>query len=122
VCAGLAAGVVFGVDGFEAAVFDVGVDLGGGDAGVAEHFLEGADFGSSGEHVGGKAVAEGVGADSLIGTDALCVTADEFPEHHTGEGTTGAGEEEGAGVFFAGHQRAFVFEVGFDGLDSERIE
>ena len=35
-------GVEFVVDGFEVALVHVGVDLGGGDIGVAEHFLDDA--------------------------------------------------------------------------------
>ena len=41
----------------------VGVDLGGGDAGVAEQGLDHAEVGAVGEEVGGEGVAEGVGRD-----------------------------------------------------------
>lgn len=38
-------------------VGDVGVDLGGGDVGVAEHGLDGTNVGTVHEQVGSKAVA-----------------------------------------------------------------
>jgi hypothetical protein len=36
---------------------DVGIDLGGGDVGVAEQLLNGADVGAGFQEMGGKAVA-----------------------------------------------------------------
>ena len=41
------------------------VDFGGADVFVAEHGLDGAEVASALEQMGGKAVAEGVGADVL---------------------------------------------------------
>ncbi len=49
--------VEFIVDFFEVLVRDVGVDLGGGNVGVAEHGLDGAEIGAIHEQVGGEAVA-----------------------------------------------------------------
>ena len=54
---GLAVGFFQALDG------DVGVDLGGGDAGVAEEGLNAAEIGAGVEHVGGEGVAQFVGAD-----------------------------------------------------------
>src|SRR4030095_3161093 len=48
--------------GGEVAVVHGGVDLGGGDAGVAEHFLYGAQVGAALEEVGGEGMAQGMGA------------------------------------------------------------
>ena len=42
---------------------DVGVDLRGGDVGVSEQFLEGAQIGARFEQMGGETVPEGVAAD-----------------------------------------------------------
>ena len=53
------------MDGAEAVLVDVGVDLGGGDVGVAEHFLDDAEVGAVVEEVGGEAMAELVGMDFL---------------------------------------------------------
>lgn len=36
---------------------DVGVDLGGGDVGVAEHFLDGPEVGAVVQEMGGEGVA-----------------------------------------------------------------
>ncbi len=55
------------LDLLEAVGVDVGVDLGGGDVGVSEEFLDDAEVGAAGEEVGGEGVAEGVGVD---GADA----------------------------------------------------
>ena len=53
------------MDGAEAILVDVGVELGGGDVGVAEHFLDDAEVGAVVEEVGGEAMAELVGMDFL---------------------------------------------------------
>lgn len=53
------------MDFAEVGVGDVGIDLGGGDVGVAEHGLDGADVGAVHEEVGGEAVAESVGRNML---------------------------------------------------------
>ena len=53
------------MDGAEAVLVDVGVDLGGGDVGVAEHFLDDPEVGAVVEEVGGEAVAELVGMNFL---------------------------------------------------------
>ena len=52
----------------------VGVDLCGGDTGVAEHLLDLSEVGAAGEHVGGKAVAHGVRADGRGGSHTADVT------------------------------------------------
>ncbi len=59
----LPARVALAVHGFQAAVFDVGVDLSGADAGVSQHFLESADVCAAGQQVGGEAVSQRVWAD-----------------------------------------------------------
>ncbi len=53
----LSAGVVESMHGLEVSECDVGVDLGGGDVGVAEEGLNGTEVGSVLDHVGGTAVA-----------------------------------------------------------------
>ena len=60
---GAGMGVV--VDLFHAFGGDVGVDLGGGETGVAEEFLDAAEVCAVVEEVGGEAVAELVGMDFL---------------------------------------------------------
>lgn len=51
------------MDFFEALKVDVGVDLGGGEADVAEEFLDDAEVGAAGEEVGGVGVANFVGGE-----------------------------------------------------------
>ena len=94
------------MDLFEAVGVDVGVDLGGGDVGVAEEFLDDAEVGAAGEEVGGEGVAEGVGVDGAD-AGALGHFSDELPEDDAGDWAAGAGEEDAVmGGFGAG---------GFDG-------
>ena len=49
------------MDTAEARFVHVGVDLGGGDVGMAEHFLDDAEVCAVGEEMGGEAVAHEVG-------------------------------------------------------------
>ena len=70
-------GVEFLVYFFEVLVGNVGVNLGGGDVGVAEHGLHGADVGAVHEEVGGEAVTEGVGGDVFRDAGLFCVGLDD---------------------------------------------
>lgn len=60
---GLGSGVGGVVDFFHALGGDVGVDLGGAEAGVAEEGLDAAEVGAVVEEVGGEAVSELVRGD-----------------------------------------------------------
>lgn len=109
------------VDLAEAAAGDVGVDLGGGEAGVAEEFLDGAEVGAVFQQVGGEGVAEGVGADVVLGAGSEDVAVDDAADAAGGERAAAVVEVEAAGVFFVG--ALFGEEVGagfgkirFDGL------
>ena len=48
------------MDGFEAGVFDVGIDLGRGDAGMAKHHLDRPEVGAMVQEVRGKGMPEHV--------------------------------------------------------------
>ena len=48
---------------FKMAVGDVGIDLGGTDALMSQHFLDGAEVGSRNQQVSGERMPQGVGAD-----------------------------------------------------------
>lgn len=50
-------GVELFVDGAQVFMVDVGVDLGGADIGVAEHFLDAAQVSTSGKQVGAETVS-----------------------------------------------------------------
>ena len=49
------------VNAFEAVGIDVGVDLGSGDVGVAEHFLNDAQLGTVGQQVTGEGRGPAIG-------------------------------------------------------------
>ncbi len=62
---------------------EVGVDLGGGDGGVAEHFLDGSDVGAVDEEFGGEGVAKHVWRDFF---DDACATRVGAYEIFDGDG------------------------------------
>ena len=57
-----------------------GVDLGGGDIRVAQHFLDGAQIRTVLQQVGGKGVAQRMGSNVLLDPRLLLVVLDELPE------------------------------------------
>ena len=65
---------------FEALLVDVSVDLGGGDVGVAEHFLDDAEVATIVEQVAGKAVPQRVRRDVFRDAGAARVFLDEHPD------------------------------------------
>ena len=64
---------------------DVGVDLGGEDGFVAEHFLDDAEVGAVFDEVGGEGVAEGVGGDFLVDACDERLLLDEVEDGHPAE-------------------------------------
>ena len=84
-----------GVDFPQGVDVDVGVDLGGFHAGVAEHFLHIADVGSATVHVGGTGVAEKVAGAGFIDAAAFHEFLDPVAEIRGGD----------AGAVAAGHLR-----------------
>ena len=68
-------------------VGDVGVDLGGGNVGVAEHGLNGAEIGAVHEEVGGEGVTEGVRGDVLGDAGGAGATFDNALNAAGGEAT-----------------------------------
>lgn len=75
----------------EMGVGDVGVNLGGGDVGVAEERLDGAKIGAIHEEVSGEAVAEGVGSDVLGDTGFTSILLDDAFDRAWGEAAVVAG-------------------------------
>ena len=61
----IVAGVVLEDLVTQAAAVDVDIDLGGSDALVAQHLLDGTQVGSTFEQMGRKTVSQGVGTDDL---------------------------------------------------------
>lgn len=72
----------------------MGVYLGGDDALVTEHLLDGTEAGATFQEVGGKGVTEGVGRDGLGDACSLCQLLDDSEDHHTGELGTAAVQKE----------------------------
>ena len=60
-------------------LIDVGVNLGGGNVSVAEHFLNDAQVGAVVEKMCGETVAERVGREMFGDTGAMGVLPDESP-------------------------------------------
>lgn len=64
---------------------EVGVYLGGDDALMTEHLLDGAEAGTTFQEMGSKGVTEGMRGDSLRDACCLCQLLDDSEDHHTGE-------------------------------------
>lgn len=78
----------------EGGAVEVDVDLGGGDAFVAEHLLDGAEVCSAFEQVGGERVAQGMGRDCLADSGRGCEVFDYLENAVAGEASATAVEEE----------------------------
>ncbi len=76
----------FLVNGFQAVPVDMGINLGCGDIGMAEHKLYGAEIGTVGEQVGGKGVAKGMGGEFVADSGGSCGIVYDLPEAQTGHG------------------------------------
>ncbi len=74
---------------------EMSVDLGGGDIGVPQQLLHGSQVSPAAQHVGGKAVPEGVGADLGIQARRAGVFLQFLPETLPGEPVTAGVEEKG---------------------------
>ena len=107
--------MVFAVNRFEPAEGEVGVDLRGGDVGVAEEGLDGAEVGSALDHVGSAAVAE------LVGAGGGVAGFDEAPDPTAAERLAALGKEE-ARRGLAGEPGASVFQIGVESLDGSAAE
>ena len=63
----------------EAVAVDVGVDLRGGDVGMAQEVLDDAEVGAAREQVRGEGVAQEVGVD-VLQARGVGVLADDLPD------------------------------------------
>jgi hypothetical protein len=84
----LAVGFLQALDG------NVGVDLGGGNAGVTEQGLDAAEVGAGVEHVGGKGMAQLVGADADGDAGVAEVFFEEIADCDGGDAPAALGNEE----------------------------
>jgi hypothetical protein len=69
-----------GVDVTEPAQLDAGVDLGGGDRGVTQHLLHGAEIGAPRQQMGGEAVPERMRTDIAAQSCGWHVPFDDVPQ------------------------------------------
>ena len=103
----------------------MGVDLGRGNVGMAEHKLHGAKIGTMGQEMGGKGMTDHVGRDILGDACRKRYSPDDLPEPQSGHGTASCGDEEKVATFAVEYGGASLFDVGLDfflGLDAEGYE
>jgi hypothetical protein len=91
----LAVGVAAGVDFTQSVDVDVGVNLGGVDAFVAEHFLNITDVGTAAMHVGGAGMAPQMAGAGFVDAAALKEFFDPVADVGGTEARAVAAEEEG---------------------------
>ena len=87
-------GVGFVVDVHEVADGGVGVLLGGGERGVAEEFLDGAEISAVGEQVSGEGVAQRVRVEIPVDVDEADVFFDDAADGALGEAAAGTIQED----------------------------
>ena len=90
----LSAGVEHGVKLLDASGLDVGVDLGCGEVGVAEHLLNHPQVSAVFKQVGGEGVAQHMRRDVLFHTCCKSVFLDKPENVFTPDSAARTGEEE----------------------------
>jgi hypothetical protein len=108
---------------FQAIGVDVGIDLGGGDVGMTEHHLHGAEVGAAGQKVGGKGVAEHVRTDILADSCRQGDFPDDLPEPVACHAGSPIGAEQQRAWLALEDYRSGPFDVGlhhFAGKGRER--
>src|SRR3712207_1441404 len=100
------------VDVLEALGREVRVELGGGDVGVAEHLLDGAEVAPAGEQVRRERVAQRVRAHAAVEAGAAGVALHDLVEALAGEAGPPVVEEELGLLAVADQRRPAAREVG----------
>ena len=75
------------------AMFDVRVNLSRRDVGMAQQFLQGADFRTASEHVSCKAMPQRVRADLTATTGASGILFHELPNHDSSQPRSSPSDE-----------------------------
>ena len=73
---------------------EVGIDLGGGDTFMAEHFLNGAKVGAAFYQVGGEGMAKRMGGDVLADPGVFDEVFEEQKDHNAAKAAAAAVEKE----------------------------
>lgn len=107
-------GMAGAVDLLELLDADLGVDLGGGQFGVAEELLDEADVGSVFEHEGGTGVPQQVAGAAFAECGGVDVVADELGQPVRRERLEQVRQEQGAVIGFAGIHRPDLVAVSGD--------
>ena len=102
----------FVMDCGEAVGVDVGVDFGGADVGMAQHFLNDAQVGAVGEQVAGEGVAQRVRVDILMDAGAGGGDFHHIPDPFPVQRTAAFGEKHIGGTrIFLRQQRSHVGQI-----------
>ena len=100
----------------------LGVNLGGGEFGVAEELLDEADVGSAFEHVGGATVAQDVAGAGFGDFRLFDELADHAAEDVGVEGFAVAGQEKRGLLGIQGEAGARFFKVAFEPFESAEAD
>jgi len=84
-CVSFESGMVLDECGAQEFAVDVGVDFGGGDGFVAEHFLDGPEVGTAFDEMGGERVAEGMRGDGFFDAGFFSELFDEHEDINPGK-------------------------------------
>jgi hypothetical protein len=76
--------VELAMDGFEPLLIDVGVDLGRGNIGVTEHFLDDAQIGAIAEEMGSETVSQKMRINIFLQAGMLRMFFHDLPDAGSG--------------------------------------
>ena len=99
---------------FQSVLVDVGVDLGGGDVGMAKHELHGSQVCAMGQEVGGKGMTQHVRGDGFVDPSRPCRLFDDLPETETAHGAAPVADKKGIAAAPLEDQRSCRLEVLLD--------
>jgi len=101
------------MDLFESVLVNVGVDLGGGDVGMAKHELDGAQVSAMAQEVGGKGVTQHVRGYGFTDSGRSCRLLDDLPEAESAHGTAAVADKKRVAAPAFEDQRSCCSEVLF---------
>ena len=90
----LSPGMKFFMDIFQSVLVNMGVYLGGGNVGVAEHHLHCAQIGTVAEKMGGKRMADHMRRDIFVDAGGQGDFSNYLPESQAGHAAAASGDKE----------------------------